>query len=233
MSTPEPLHAARLELQRVATHLLARARFQSDGRFGLRVTPGGIGTPLFGSPATVLRITGSILVRESEIEGAPRTEQMSIDGHSMTELARFAHVDLQVPFAAGSDTPVLGSTEAPLVLEERKAAEVMAWHALGAEALDLVLPLVEEPSIAQLWPEHFDIAFDALTAHGRVNVGASPGDFSSPEPYLYVAPWEGDRPGDPTFWNAPFGAVMTKSEGIDSAQSAASFFERGLRALAE
>lgn len=50
----------------------------------------------------------------------------------------------------------------------------------------------------------------------RVNLGGSPGDGSSDgssdEPYPYVGPWTPGRPGDPAFWNAPYGAMRTRSE---------------------
>ena len=39
------MNPTRDELQRIATHVLARARFAATGRFGLRATPGGFGTP--------------------------------------------------------------------------------------------------------------------------------------------------------------------------------------------
>jgi hypothetical protein len=64
-----------------------------------------------------------------------------------------------------------------------------------------------------LWPEHFDVAFDAATRPGeRVNLGGSSGDGYSDEPYLYVGPFSDARPGDAGFWNAPFGATRTRSE---------------------
>ena len=45
-----------------------------------------------------------------------------------------------------------------------------------------------------------------------MNLGGSPGDGSRDEPYLYVGPWTADRPGEPAFWNAPYGAMRTRSE---------------------
>ena len=67
--------------------------------------------------------------------------------------------------------------------------------------------------MVQLWPEHFDVAIEAqATAERRVNLGGSPGDAPGDEPYLYVGPWTADRPGDPDFWNAPYGAKRTLSE---------------------
>jgi hypothetical protein len=47
-----------------------------------------------------------------------------------------------------------------------------------------------------------------LPSRSRINLGASPGDRFSSEPYLYVGPQGADRSGDPAFWNAPFGAVL-------------------------
>jgi len=53
-------------------------------------------------------------------------------------------------------------------------------------------------SPVRIWPHHFDIAtliaVDAPTGHAdrparTIGVGMSPGDASSPEPYVYIAPW--------------------------------------------
>jgi hypothetical protein len=42
------------------------------------------------------------------------------------------------------------------------------------------------PSRVQLWPEHFDAAFDCVSGGRRATFGASPGDEDYPDPYLYV-----------------------------------------------
>jgi hypothetical protein len=73
-----------------------------------------------------------------------------------------------------------------------------------------------------LWPEHFDLGISA----GPINYGASPGDCHVLEPYLYVGPHEGPPPGDPEFWNAPFGAARTIHQ-IGTAADAAAFFRDG------
>ena len=52
----------------------------------------------------------------------------------------------------------------------------------------------DDPTEAQLWPEHFDLALSIGPDGGRANVGASPGDADHDAPYLYVGPWE-PRPG--------------------------------------
>ncbi len=60
----------------------------------------------------------------------------------------------------------------------------------------------DDPSRVQLWPEHFDIAFE-LGDEGkgrRANYGASPGDEAHDEPYLYVGPWTAEVSGP--LWNA-------------------------------
>ncbi len=60
----------------------------------------------------------------------------------------------------------------------------------------------DDPSLVQLWPEHFDIAFElGDEAKGcRANYGASPGDDDHAEPYIYVGPWTAEVSGP--LWNA-------------------------------
>lgn len=50
--------------------------------------------------------------------------------------------------------------------------------------------------------EHFDPAFEmgSYEAGERASYGASPGDESHPEPYLYAAAW-GDIDRSDPFWN--------------------------------
>ena len=64
------------------------------------------------------------------------------------------------------------------------------------------LPARAEASPIVLWPEHFDIAFEAgsQAGGGRANYGVSPGDGEHPEPYVYVGPWSGEVSGE--LWNA-------------------------------
>ncbi len=64
----------------------------------------------------------------------------------------------------------------------------------------------------------------------RCNIGASPGDAAIDEPYVYVGPWGSDRPGDPAFWNAPFGAVLRRGD-VDSVEAATAFLDRGIDLL--
>ncbi len=114
-------------------------------------------------------------------------------------------------------------------------ATVAAWYALGAQALDQVLALsgaAAAPAVIQLWPEHFDLAVDVAAGTTRVNLGVSPGDGFSAAPYLYVGPWLEGRPGDPAFWNAPFGGFAT-IDAVSDVDAAVAFLERGLALLVD
>jgi hypothetical protein len=66
------------------------------------------------------------------------------------------------------------------------------------------------------------------------NLGASPGDAFSDEPYLYVGPWSDRRPGDESYWNAPFGATIARRDVLatsDPFATGVEFLGRGLELL--
>jgi hypothetical protein len=95
-----------------------------------------------------------------------------------------------------------------------------------------------DPSIVQLWPEHFDIAIElgSESAGRRANFGASPGDDDHPEPYFYVGPWTAAVSGE--LWNATGfkGAELTYAELLgsdDHRRAALEFFRERYRALQE
>ena len=234
---PESTAATRASLQRVAVHVLARRRSAVTGKFGLRATPGGFGTPAFGPEHEVVRVAGPYLVRE-RTGGSSRTATLDLRSATLSQAADLAEVDLAQPFAAGDDTPPVGDPEVALGVDGDAAAALATWLAFGWRALDAVvaeLGTAAAPSVVQLWPEHFDAGVDVAAAPGRrVNLGASPGDGFSAEPYLYVGPWDADRPGDPSFWNAPFGAVLAYDELRGEAEpdaAARAFLLRGVRLL--
>ncbi|HET6664681.1 MAG TPA: hypothetical protein VFG94_10505, partial [Acidimicrobiales bacterium] len=209
---PTALQTTRLELHRVATHILARRRHAVTGRFGLRATPGGIGTPAFGPPDAieVLRTSGADLVHE--VGG--RVQVVSMDGATLAELAAAVDVDLATAFTVGKDTPAVGDVDAAIRIDQDAALELAGWFALGWRALDVVGLDATAPAPIQLWPEHFDASCLLAVGPGpedRCDVGVSPGDDHHDEPYLYVGPWEDRRPGDEAYWNAPFGALRPRS----------------------
>ena len=80
------------------------------------------------------------------------------------------------------------------------------------------------------------MALDAgATAEIRANLGGSPGDGFLGTPYAYVGPWTDDRPGDESFWNAPFGAVYAYDDVAstdDPVGELTRFYVDGMRRLA-
>ncbi len=241
LSEPTPDHAAHTETMRlIAVHLLARARHAATGRFGLRPTPGGLGTGRFGPDNTQVRMSGATLVHETAGDAGASTRTLPVDGRTFGELAAFVGVDLVDGFSVGHDTPDLPGADHVVRLDDRAATLVGDWYAF----CDCVLIrfLAERPDSTptglQVWPEHFDLGtdLDATPGGERMNVGGSPGDSYSAEPYLYVGPRSTARPGDPDYWNAPFGAAIGLGELAASGrpdQAALEFLRRGASLLTE
>ena len=234
--------STRETLQIVAVHILARARLAGTGRFGLRVTPGGFGTPEFGDGPGRIRMSGAMLIVESGAAGAASSRATSIDGSTLAELATFAGVDLETNVDVGHDTPPLPDPQAKLSADGPAAEAIAAWYDVTNRALDRVGEFVGRSaaaSLVQLWPEHFDVAFDAAyddrdPKSRRANLGGSPGDGFEAMPYAYIGPWSAGRPGDSAFWNAPFGAVLryrNVSDSSDPVGKVSAFFVDGLRRL--
>lgn len=225
------------ELRRIATHVVARARFVATGRFSLRVTAGGFGTPEFGPDQRRVRISGTTLIVESDAEGAATTTSKPIEGSALTRLAHTAGVmGLSSPFSVGHDTPPVGSLAKAIHLHAATVDTVCRWYATVGAVLDRVVHAKQNtgsPSLVRLWPEHFDLAVDLQARTGvRVNLGGSPGDAYLGEPYLYVGPWTDVRPGGGTFWNAPFGAARPAS-ALATVDDAYDFLMEGVGRLAQ
>ena len=181
---PATLAATRLAAHRLAVYVISPARRRVTGRIGLRASDGGFTTPLFGDDESV-RLEGTRLVRRRG--GAETSEPVT----TLAAGARFAlggPPDLE--WAAEFDVPPPGDVDAPLPLDPGAMAVLAAWYRFGTDVLDAVRDgqAGDEPSEIQLWPEHFDVAFDSAAAGGRATFGASPGDTTSEEPYLYVLP---------------------------------------------
>jgi len=233
MDKNHAVNPTRGALQRVATHVLARARFLSTGKFGLRPTPGGFGTPAFSADVEVIRVSGLTLVRER----AGRSTSMPLDGSTLDQLAAFVDTDLAAPFDVGHDTPDLGDPAQPIALDGATAHVLADWWDLGAQVLDSVIATERDAMAVQLWPEHFDVGTSVAVGsdeNARCNLGASPGDGYADEPYLYVGPWTAERPGDASYWNASFGAVITRAELMatdDPIATGVAFARRGVELL--
>ena len=159
-----------------------------------------------------------------------------LDGSTLAELAGFAGTSLLTAFSAGPNTPPVGATDQPLHLSSGELDTYYDWFDLGWRVLDDALCSRGDPgpnSTIQLWPEHFDTATAVEFQPGhKTNLGFSPGDSFCPEPYVYVGPWGSERPGDPGFWNAPFGALARRTD-VPAAADCLEFLQRGMDVLAK
>ena len=146
----------RLDLHRIAAHVLGRRRYAVSGHFGLRASPGGISTPAFGPEPETLRLTPACLVREvgSESRG------LALAGAT---LGRAGGVR-----GRGPGCRVLGRGRHAGAGAGRRAArarreeldELFSWFDLGWRVLDEVMAERTGECVAatiQLWPEHFDV----------------------------------------------------------------------------
>jgi hypothetical protein len=159
----------------------------------LTPTPGGFGTPPFELAGKLIqvRVEGVELVleRDREVERAPL--------ESLSVAAALLGPEL-LPKGPPEDAR-------PLELDPAGARRLADFYAFSAEVLDDLRETMDgadEASEIILWPEHFDLAFEAgpEAAGLRANYGASPGDDQHAEPYLYVGPWTAEPRGE--LWNA-------------------------------
>ena len=223
---PDAHTETRRALHQLAFFALAPKRFSATGKLGLRYTHRGFGTPFFGDDEQV-RVEAGTLVRQ---------RAGSIDAivpKTVGEAAAFLGLDYQTDWFTGFHDPL-----APIDPEERisidpaAADAIGAWFGFSTHALERArrTPDARDVTRVQLWPEHFDPAFEMgdQDEGRRASYGASPGDDSHPAPYLYVAAWgELDR-ADP-FWNAPAfnGALLSYDDLLsapDQMEAAVQFF---------
>jgi hypothetical protein len=225
----------RSDLHRLSAHVLGRRRYAVSGHFGLRSGADGIVTPAFGPEPEALRLTPACLIREV----GTMSSAMALDGATLAGLAQFAGADLGAEFSAGPGTPALGPTDEPLELDPTELGALFSWFDLGWRVIDEVVAERSgrcRQSTIQLWPEHFDAGTSldgfgpGAGAGGGVNLGFSAGDAFCEEPYAYVGPWGPERPGGDGYWNAPFGALLTRSDVRDAAGGVA-FMRAGLDRL--
>ncbi len=198
----------------VAEHVLAAARYAVTGHIGLAPAPGGFATPPFGDGHRVIAVDGTDLV-VGDATGSRRARLTTLRA-----AADFAGITPGAPAQVYRPATPL-DLDQPLAIDPAAALLLAAWYGQGAAGLRTFAASVpaDEPSAAVLWPEHFDLGITA----GAVNYGASPGDGQYPDPYLYASPHDGPPPGDPSFWDAPFGAVRTIHE-VGTAADAVAFF---------
>jgi hypothetical protein len=213
---------------------------------GLRHTFGGFGTPFFRTPGgdRQVRVHGtSLVVQEgvNAVRAAPIT--------TLADAAAHVGVALDVDAAARLDVPEPGSPSAVLPVTRDAAAFLADWYGFAASVLEELraeAPAADAPSRVQLWPEHFDMAFERGDDGRcrRAGFGASPGDAYSDDPYLYVTLWRcGDRQPDreaarvlgDRFWDAPFGRALplrALADVPDQRAAALQFFREAATRLA-
>ncbi len=225
-TSPDSLVATRLALHRLAAYVIAPVRHQANGKFGLRWTLGGFGTPFFGDNRQV-RVEGTQLVDQR----AGQVRHTAIT--TLRAAADFLDTSIDTETAAEGDSPPVGDVDAELAIDAAAADFLGNWYGMAFAALEQVR--ADDASIdasrPQLWPGHFDPAIEIGDEDHRGSYGASPGDDPIAEPYLYVSVWWPDRididKTDPT-WNAPSftGAVLKLADFPpgDPADIAASFF---------
>jgi len=241
-SLPDDWTSHRDTMQRIATHVLGQARFRHDGLFDLVPLPGGFGTPMVGPRRERVRLVGGSLFVErvtgDDIGTAEATtDAVTVAGSTIADLCAAIGFEPDPGFWVGGDTPALGDPSEMLIVDTTAVQLLGEWYLLGQRAIDEAVASVPSAnaSVGRLWPEHFDYGIDLDASPGvRTNLGAAAGDGFRDEPYLYIGPWDAARPGPAEFWNAPFGAVLLRSEldvADDPVHRAIEFFLHGITHL--
>lgn len=218
---PATLVDTRLALHRLATYVIAPARYRKTEKFGLRAVDGGFGTPPFAGRQ--IAVVGNQIIDRHDGQD-DKTEAIT----SLAGAAAFLGETIDEVTAAEHDSPAVGSQGEDLHVDEAASLWLGSWYAMAFDALHELRNDKEsvDGSEPQLWPGHFDPAIEAGDDAHRGSYGASPGDASSDEPYLYLGIWWPDRLSldtkDP-FWNASsfVGAQKPVSEFVDAADPAA------------
>jgi hypothetical protein len=195
---PSGFVATRDALHQVAFFAVSPARYQAEGRMGLRAAPGGFGTPEFDG--RVARVEGSTLVHEQ----ADGIASQAIT--TVRAAAEFLGVEYSTDWYQGFRDPLAPvDPDGELVVDDDAARALGAWFGFGFDVLETLRSHGSEGddvSSVQLWPEHFDPAIEMGSEESgqRASYGTSPGDRSHRDPYVYVAAWgEIDRSNG--YWN--------------------------------
>ncbi len=225
----------RRSLHQVAFFAVAPKRYQETGRLGLRHTATGFGTPEFGQGEQVR-------VEDDRIVHQQGNETRSTEVTTLRGACNFLEIPYrEVWFDAFHDPLASVGPDTALDVDAAVTRALALWQEFAGSILESARQLGgpdDEVTEIQLWPEHFDQAFEMGSEElgRRASYGASPGDEQHEEPYLYVAPWMKADRSDP-FWNDRTfaGATLTYGELADSNQAdelALGYFRRGFTLLA-
>lgn len=218
---PDSFPSTRESLRALACYVISPARKIRTGRIGLRPVAGGFGTPPFDDGTRIV-VRGDELALDPG-SAAPIT--------TLRAGAGFLGIQLSPDPGVGHDLPPY-DPDGALAVDADASRALGRWYAFGAQVLDELHARWSSGPVseAQLWPEHFDLAVTVeLGSARKVNVGFSPGDGFSPQPYAYVGPQDADDLSGP-FWNAPFGAFVPYA-GLPSEEAALAFVLDGLGRL--
>lgn len=222
-------------LHQLAFFAIAPARHAVNGKIGLRYTHRGFGTPFFGDDEQV-RVEGDRLIHQTADD--IRATSISTVG----EAAAFLGVPYRVGWFPDFHDPLEpADPDTPLSVDLEASRAIGDWFGFATSVLEELRRIdgAEDVSRVQLWPEHFDPAIEMGSADAgrRASYGASPGDGSSVEPYLYVSPWSGVPDDDDPYWNAEsFGGATLSYEHLlaadDQRGTALAFYRSGWDKLA-
>ena len=226
VAPPSSLVETRIALHRLGAYVIAPVRHQANGKFGLRWTLGGFGTPFFGDN------------RQIRVEGDQLIDQRGDHVHSQTittlqAAADFLGTQIDTQTAAEHDSPAVGDANEALAIDVAASGFIGAWYGMAFAALESVRSDAAsvDASRPQLWPGHFDAAIEIGDEDRRGSYGASAGDDAIAEPYLYVSVWWPNRVNidtDDPAWNAPsfVGAILKLADfgPGDPVRIAAQFF---------
>ena len=231
VALPEGFSDTRQAMHQLAFFAIAPKRQVATGKIGLRFTYRGFGTPFFGDDEQI-RVEDGTLVYQRKGEAS----QSSVV--TLRHACEFLGTSYWDPWFEGfQDPPPPLGPDRELEASSNAAAALGDWFGFGTSVLEQARRTegATDVSRVQLWPEHFDLAFEMGTGESRASYGASPGDAAHPDPYLYISAWEEIDRSEP-FWNdsafngASFSYRMLL-EAPDQRRAALEFFDRGFRKL--
>jgi hypothetical protein len=220
---PPAFAPTRESLRTLACYVVSPARKARTGRIGLQSTGDGFGTPPFDDGTRVV-------VRGATLAVEPRA---AVPITTVAAAAAYVGLELSPDPGVGKDLPPF-VPEAPLDVDEASSLALGAWYAVADAVLQRLGNGDLDVGERWVWPEHFDLATVVTVAGAaKANVGFSPGDATSAEPYVYVGPWDMEGVSGP-YWNASFGALLpyaTIAAAPEPAERAAAFIAEGLDLL--
>jgi hypothetical protein len=230
---PASFEQTRDHLHQLAFFAVSPARHKAVGRMGLRHHDGGFGTSEFDGK--IVRVEGNLLVLAEADSVA--TQTISTIRHAVEFLGHGYEANWFEDF---HDPLSPLDPDQRLDIDPAATAALGEWFAFGWAILDELREHADpgdDPSEVQLWPEHFDAATE-LGDHGkgqRASYGASPGDTSHSDPYVYVSAWSEIDRANP-YWNddsfngsSLSYAALTGSD--DPSRAALDFYLEGHRIL--